>query len=394
MPEQYRANKWTAIERGANTFEGRPCRNCGGAARYVSSGGCVACAERNHAERYRRRARLAGRTVKRRPTAELKRYAVEQHLEGKRSQQSIANEIGYSRAAVTVWAAKDAGMKRLREEAASLSKPLSRTELQQQLRNIAIFKSNGQVNGNRSRFFWFRNHGLTNLWNELLRHTAFLPRGAATQERHYCIFNDITERPRCQAPGCNKFVKFRSSRKRDTHYIKPGYNRTCSPQHSGVIRGLTIRGVNHPNWKGDEHEFSSQGYHFVTDPMRPLMRSTSRKGKRFRQEHLVMLETLLERRVNSENVHHINDNKSDNLTTNFFVCTAPRHRQIEYAMQSLGKQLLFSGKALLTKEEKYELLAPFKRLHGMFVQQELYDKWIAEGRIKDWSKGPKADWER
>ena len=22
------------------------------------------------------------------------------------------------------------------------------------------------------------------------------------------------------------------------------------------------------------------------------------------------------------------------------------------------------------------------------------DKWVAEGRIKDWSKGPKADWER
>ena len=107
-PEQYRANKWTAIERGAKTFEGRPSRNCGGAERYVSSGGCVACAERHHAERYRRRARLAGRTVKGRPTAALKRYAVDQHLEGRRSQQSIANEIGYSRAAVTVWAAKEA----------------------------------------------------------------------------------------------------------------------------------------------------------------------------------------------------------------------------------------------------------------------------------------------
>jgi hypothetical protein len=88
--------------------------------------------------------------------------------------------------------------------------------------------------------------------------------------------------------------------------------------------------------------------------------------------------------------------KTGNRYTNFLVCSAKRHREIEQAMGDFGKRLLAPGRPPLDKvqiEDIYRILRPFRRLHGMFVQSEIYDKWVTEGKISDWSEGPRAEWE-
>ncbi len=119
---------------------------------------------------------------------------------------------------------------------------------------------------------------------------------------------------------------------------------------------------------------------------------------RFRLEHLVMLENVLGRRRESEDsgIHHLDGIKTDNRYVNFFVCYHSRHRKMEHLMGAYLKNPLAPGEPPMGKIEATAVLlslGTFKRLHGMFVQQEIYEKWRAEGRIKDWSEGPKADWE-
>lgn len=310
-------------------------------------------------------------------------YAVVAYLEGNRSFQSIATEIGYSQRAVGRW------VKRVRRhlilEAAATTTSLSPAEVLQQLISIGLFRSDGATDGNKSGGSWFERHGLQHLWNEVVRHTAFLI-NPKKGERFYCLANFITRRPQCEMHGCHNYVRFDSSNNGKGR----GYRASCSPQHSYFAKRGKYQGPNSRLWKSDDHSYiDAYGYRNILDPL--YQKGTKRH--RFRCEHLVNLERHLGRRIiyPGEEIHHMNGIKVDNDPTNLFICTKDCHKQIEPTSYILSHAMLPLRKA--QRDEVLRLLSPFKRLHGMFVQQELFDNWVAEGRITDWSEGPKADWE-
>jgi hypothetical protein len=92
----------------------------------------------------------------------------------------------------------------------------------------------------------------------------------------------------------------------------------------------------------------------------------------------------------------LNGVKLDNRYVNFVVCFPSRHRELEDALGQFLESRLALGQAPLSKLEKQKVdrtLMSFVRLSGMWVQPEIYARWRAEGRITNWSPGPKAEWE-
>ena len=89
-------------------------------------------------------------------------------------------------------------------------------------------------------------------------------------------------------------------------------------------------------------------------------------------------------------------NKLNNDPTNLYILTNHHHRKIEAELGSFGKQLLAPGMPPMPihmRETVIRSLSPFRRLLGLFVQKEIYDKWRREKIRTDWPEGSKAEWE-
>lgn len=245
----------------------------------------------------------------------------------------------------------------------------------------------------RTRHSFFQDNKLDTLEKEFLTFTDFVPeyirirnsyRAPSSKAQDYelsmrlrCLANMVTsvaEVPTCANPGCSKLVGY------DDSSI---FNETCSWQCAAIVT----------RQKPDDHtRINVAGYVEVLDPLR------EGKRKRYRMKHLVMLDTVLGRHRRDEDgeIHHLNGVKLDNRYVNFVVCFPSRHRELEDALGQFLESRLALGQAPLSKLEKQKVdrtLMSFVRLSGMWVQPEIYARWRAEGRITNWSPGPKAEWE-
>lgn len=316
----------------------------------------------------------------------IKQYAIDEYLLKHRTLSDISLEIKYSPTQISNWVSA--------QRKIQISNPdeITREKLVEYLKIIGVIEFDGcSVDGNKSNQKYFHSFGLDYLWNYIFEFTDFLSH-KQIRERLYCFLNNITEPVRCKFSGCSGLVKFHNT---GSQGKPPGYSQTCG-LHGNKIRDY--KGNKVSQWQSNEEHsrLNTAGYKLVIDPLWSFEDTRTNNGRlRFRVEHLVLVESILKRRINShkENVHHLDGNKVNNQFTNFFLCNDSRHRIIEAKMQLHGKQLEFGEKPLLTIDQRYELLSPFKRLNGMFIQVEIYEQLILENKIQDWSEGPKSKWE-
>lgn len=158
----------------------------------------------------------------------------------------------------------------------------------------------------------------------------------------YCsnVFNDYLSNNR---KYCSRQCKYKASEVNYKHickecdvafYSKQKISNYCTLSCSGKNaarhiknhRGNTNSGSKHWNWKGG-FNYSSQGYIQVNVGIR----------KRKLQHRLVMEKHLGRELLKSEQVHHINGDKTDNRIENLQVLSASEHTKLHLERRWHGK---------------------------------------------------------
>lgn len=109
--------------------------------------------------------------------------------------------------------------------------------------------------------------------------------------------------------------------------IKNGKGKYCSHRCSNYALGTGKKtGPDSTNWKGGRY-VNSQGYVCIHI-----------KGKRYIQEHRLVMENHLGRKLlTHENIHHINGNTLDNRIENLQVVTSSQHATLHHKERTGGR---------------------------------------------------------
>lgn len=92
------------------------------------------------------------------------------------------------------------------------------------------------------------------------------------------------------------------------------------------------KGPKNPQWKGGK--FLDHGYVRINKPDHP---QADKKG--YVLEHRLMVERPLGRYLkNSEKIHHINENKTDNQTSNLLICSNSYHVKLHRQIQKRRRE--------------------------------------------------------
>lgn len=128
-----------------------------------------------------------------------------------------------------------------------------------------------------------------------------------------------------------------------------GINRIGKPAwNKGKKLPESQKGKNHPSWKGGSY-ISSDGYrmiHISKD-------NTKSKWEHYSKEHIVVIEQLLGRKLNKDEViHHIDGDKLNNLLFNLFLTTDKNHRLLHDSLQQIAYQLVQVGLISFDKDKE------------------------------------------
>ncbi len=127
---------------------------------------------------------------------------------------------------------------------------------------------------------------------------------------------------------------------------KPAWNK-------GVKLPESQKGENHPSWKGGTF-ISSDGYKMIHCPGYANTASSS-KWAHYKKEHIVIVETALNRKLNpDEVVHHIDGDKLNNDLSNLFVTTKKAHHTLHYSLFDACRELIHAGLIVIdATKQKY-----------------------------------------
>jgi hypothetical protein len=105
-----------------------------------------------------------------------------------------------------------------------------------------------------------------------------------------------------------------------------------------------ISGPNSPFWKGGTY-ISSDGYRMIYVRKYEGIPINKIKWSNYMKEHIVIMETLLQRDLTQEEVvHHINGDKLDNDIDNLLLCSSDKeHRQLHNQLEQLSMKLIQTG---------------------------------------------------
>lgn len=124
----------------------------------------------------------------------------------------------------------------------------------------------------------------------------------------------------------------------------------------GVLKP-EVSGSNSPSWKGGTY-ISSDGYRMIYARKYDGMPINKSKWSNYMKEHIVIMETLLQRELlDKEVIHHINGNKLDNDPDNLLLCSSDKeHRTIHNQLEQLSMKLVQAGIINFNKNtNRYEM---------------------------------------
>jgi len=144
--------------------------------------------------------------------------------------------------------------------------------------------------------------------------------------------------------------------------------RSCSIQRASnsnkgrtsKLKGIPkpeVSGPNSPHWRGGTY-ISSDGYRMIYIREYEGIPITRIKWSNYRKEHLVIMETLLQRELtNKEVVHHIDGDKLNNDVDNLLLCSSDKeHRALHNQLENLSMKLIRSGIIVFNKQtNRYEM---------------------------------------
>lgn len=112
---------------------------------------------------------------------------------------------------------------------------------------------------------------------------------------------------------------------------KPAHNKGVIYQH--------LRGENHPKWKGGTY-VSSDGYRMIL----VSHDNNITKWKNYKKEHIVVMESKLDRKLlSNEVIHHVDGDKLNNSIDNLWLTNHRGHRIVHNSLQELAYNLVKNG---------------------------------------------------
>lgn len=104
-----------------------------------------------------------------------------------------------------------------------------------------------------------------------------------------------------------------------------------------ILKNRKAEAQEHPRWKGGRSVEKRSGYVRIYAPER------ARYGK-YIYEHTLKAEDKIGRRLlKTENVHHVDGDKTNNDITNLVIVTDSHHRRLHHQLESFGMELVRRG---------------------------------------------------
>jgi hypothetical protein len=139
----------------------------------------------------------------------------------------------------------------------------------------------------------------------------------------------------------------------------------CSKKcHSESMKGF--KGEKHPQWKGGR-TFRKDGYILVRNPKNPL--------KSILEHRLIMSEYIGRELEINENVHHKNENKSDNRIENLELLSHGQHTTLHHKKEPKEK-LMRLVKCLYCNIEFYKRINQINNTKRNFCSKEHWYKFL------------------